>query len=48
MKLINTLELEQIKYDLKFDVNTIDGCLRLMDQIALRPDALTALQNLSG
>jgi len=33
-------ELEQIKYDLKSDINTITVCLQRLDQIALRPDAL--------
>jgi len=34
-------ELEQIKYDLKSDINTITACLQRLDQIALRPDAFT-------
>jgi len=34
-------ELEQIKYDLKLDINTITTCLQRLDQIALRPDAFT-------
>ena len=34
-------ELEQIKYDLKSDINTITAHLKRLDQIALRPDAFT-------
>jgi len=35
-------ELEQSKYDLKLDINTITACLQRLDQIALRPDAFSA------
>lgn len=35
-------ELEQIKFDLKLDINTITSCLKRLDEIALRPDAFTA------
>ncbi len=35
-------ELEQTKYDLQSDINTITACFNRLDQIALRPDAGTA------
>jgi len=34
-------ELEQIKYDLKSDINAITAHLKRLDEIALRPDAFT-------
>jgi len=36
-------ELDQIKSDLKKDINTITACLQRLDQIALRPDAFTSM-----
>jgi len=37
-------ELEQIRYDLKQDINTITECLKRLDRIALRPDAFTTTE----